>query len=563
MRQRRARATSVLALPTLLLGTGLLTGVAASTAGAQRVASVGEDAYVLPRGVLRVTVAPTFEAADQRFRSDGTRERLAASVGGMYDASRLGVLVPGEQALRSLTGSTTARLSFGTVRVVADQRAAILPVGVEFGLGARLQVGVLVPLVRTTANAVGFADGDTLATAGLNPAQLRNTSRDTNTTLVTQLLSAASARETAAGVPSNGCATSSAPACALVNETRGAATALATLYGTNTSSALGDLSGLTGSAAVPRRGTSEATAVDARIAQLRDALGGDASGITYARPAHADAPLTASDLATFIGDQQYGLGLDSFRPVQRTHIGDVEVAAKLKLIDGIGALGANPRAAFGLRAAVTGVYRAPTGQAEQPGNALDLGTGDGQADVEVRGALDVTMGRAFWISGAVRMVRQLEDEQFVRAPLSIEEGGLAPASATVRASRDLGDAIAFEVTPRWIANQYLAIAGIWQLRRKEADVYALAAGSTTGTDRDVALLGAGTKFTEQRAGFGVTWSTLNAARRGKRVLPLDVSLQRLQSVRATGGVVPLVSSTQLRLRLWWGASRDVRAQAPR
>jgi hypothetical protein len=556
MRQRRARATTALARPSRVLGTGLLALIALpSAARAQRAAGVGEDAFVLPRGAFRVTLAPTFETADERFLADGSRERFGAPVSGVYDATRLGVLAAGEQALRGLTNSTTARLSLGEVRVVAAQRATIVPLGIELGLGTRLQVGVLVPFVRTIADVTGFTDGDASSTAGFNPALVRQAALDSNTALVRQLLTAAAARETAAGLPAQGCAGSTEPACAAVNETRGAAAQLAALYGTDTDDGLGALSGLTGAGAVPRLGTAEATAVDARIAALRSALGTDGGGITYARPAHASAPLSATELASFVGDGPTGLGLDAFRPVERSHFGDIEGALKLSIVDGIGALGDDPRAPLGLRLAVAGVVRAPTGQGEQPGNALDLGTGDGQTDVEVRGIVDLTIGRAFWISGAARLVRQLEDDQFVRVPASLAEGLLAPASSLRRVQRDLGDAMQLEVTPRWMPNRYLAIAAMYQLRRKSEDEYASVGDDPLPGSPDVGLLGTGTEFTEHRAGIGVTWSTLGAVRSGRRALPLDVSFLRLQTLRATGGTVPALATTQLRLRVWFGATR--------
>lgn len=560
MRQRRARASTALARPSLVLGTGLLTLIAAPcSARAQRAAGVGEDAFVLPRGAVRVTLAPTFETADERFRADGSRAPLGDVAGGVWDAARLRGLAAGERALRDLTGDASARLSLGVIRVVAAQRATIVPLAIEMGLGSRLQVGVLLPFVRTIADVTGSTAGDPSSTAGLNPALVRETALDSNTTLVRQLLAAARTRESAAGLPSDGCAGSAASPCVVVNETRRAAAQLAALYGTSLDESLGALSGIAGAGAVPRLGTTEASAVDARVAALRAALGGDASGITNERPAHAAAPISATELATFVGDVRSGLGLDAFGPVQRTHFGDLDAQAKVSVIDGIGALGSDPRAPVGLRFAVAGVLRAPTGQGEQPGNAFDVGTGDGQTDVELRGVLDVTVGRAFWISAAARMIRQLEDDQFVRAPVSLAEGVFAPAAAIVRAHRDLGDALQLEVTPRWVPNQYFAVAAMYQVRRKEGDVYTLADGGTgggvPGTDPDVSLVGAGTEFTEHRAGVGVTWSTLGAARRGQRVVPLDVSFLRVQTLRATGGSTPAIATTQLRLRVWFGATR--------
>lgn len=568
MRQRRAGASTALTLPSLVLGTGLLLVVGAataSTAQAQRAAGIGEDAFVLPRWGLRVTVAPTFENIDERFLPGGTRAPFGAQLGGTYDATRLAILRPGESALQSLVG-TEARLSLGEVRVVADQRAVVLPLGLEMGLGARIQVGVLVPYVRTTTNIVPYpADVD--ATAGINPALASAEGRTRNTQLVGQILTAASQREASLGLGANGCAGSAVSGCEAVNQARTAATSLASLYGTGSDASLpASLAGRAGSAAVPIVGSAAAEAIDTRIASLKSALGPEGGVITIESPAHATGPIGAAGLATLLGDQQSGLGLDAFRVVERSHLGDVEGMVKVALIDRIGRLGDAPRSPLGLRLAVAGVVRAPTGQGESPGNALDLGTGDGQTDVELRGALDVTLGRAIWISAAARLVRQLEDDQFVAAPASLEEIPLVPVGAVLRARRDLGDAAAFEVTPRWMPNDYMTVSLTYQVRRKDEDSYEPAEFTTvldqqqeTSAARFVELLGRDTDFTEQRVGFGLTWSTLGAARRGKRVIPLDVSYVRLQTVGGSGGVVPIVGTDQLRLRLWFGRTgRDAR-----
>jgi hypothetical protein len=564
MRQRRPGASTALALSTLALGAGLLLVAGATPALAQRAAGIGEDAFVLPRGGFRLTLAPTFENVDQRLLPGGDRVPLGSLVSGTYDLARLPLLRPAQDALESIIGAG-GLLSLGQVRVVADQRAAILPLSLEYGLGARIQVGVTVPWVRTTTNVVAFANdtGTFTASAGLNPALASANDRTRNTSLVGQMLTAARNREAILGLPTDGCAGSSVEGCAAVNDARAAATALATLYGTGTDDALpAELSGLAGAAAVPVAGGALAEGVDARIDALRTALGAEGSVITIDSPSHATAPIGAAGLATLLGDEASGLGLDAFRAVQRSHLGDIEGMLKIALIDGIGRMGQAPARPVGVRLSVAGVFRAPTGQAESPGNALDLGTGDGQTDVEARGALDLTFGRAVWISAAARAVVQLEDRQYVAAPQSLAEIPLVPRRAVVLADRDLGDAVAFEVTPRWLASEYMTVSATYQVRRKDVDTYTLSdvGGGDPGLPdgRDVALLGQGTDFTEQRVGFGLTWSTLGAARRGKRTMPLDVSYVHLRTLVATGNAIPLTVTDQLRLRLWFGRTGPAR-----
>lgn len=537
MRQRRAASVAL----------SLLLPVVAGRAGAQVAAGVGEDAYVLPSRALRVSFAPSFEYADQRFRSDGTREPLGAGLSGAWDATRLGVLVPGEAALRSLSGLADATLSLGDVRVTADRRSTVIPLAIEYGLFGRVQLGVNVPFVRTIANVVADANDARSAGSGLNAALFGDDEAAVqNSQLVSQLITEAGRREEQAGLPAGGCATSALPACAVVNDARAAANDLEALY--------------LRSPVVPREGTAAAEAIDARIATLDAALG---DALTITSPAHAALPIGRTDLSTLYTDPVNGFGFDDFRVVERSHFGDIEGSIKVKLLDGIGPLGAAPARPVGIRVAVGALVRAPTGQGEQPGNPLDVGTGDGQTDVELRGAMDVTLGRHLWISGAVRAVTQLEDEQFVRAPYLVGEPLLAGASRLTRARRDLGDAVQVEATPRWMPNDYFTVSATWQLRRKDADSYSAVAGDAAYVEQVYERLGAGTELTEQRVGFGITWSTLSATRRGKRAIPLDVSYLHLQTVRATDGITPRLVTDQLRLRLWWGAARDARrARSP-
>lgn len=540
MRQRRA-ATAFVPLA-LALG-----GTLPARAHAQLAPGTGEDAYVLPSRVLRVTFAPAFEYADERFRRDGTREPYGAGVSGHWDGTRLLALYQGQQALRSLTGNASATLSFGDIRITADRRSTVLPLALDYGLFGRIQLGVMVPFVRTAANVVANANGARTAAAGLNPALYGGTNAPTalsrNTAIVTELLNAAQSREQA-----NGCTTrSTSQPCTLAAQARQAALAIATLYGTETTR---------GSAAVPLAGSADAAAIDARLQSLRASLGLTSTTL----PAHAALPIGRDDLTTFVTDAEAGLGLDDFGLVERSHFGDVEGSIKVLLLDGIGPLGDAPRRAVGVRLAVAGIVRAPTGQGEQPGNPLDVGTGDGQTDVELRGALDVTLGAHVWISAAARRVQQRADAQWVRIPGSASEEGLTPAAFTYKAQRDLGDATQFEVTPRWQPNRYLGFAATYQVRKKDADRYQvpLLDAADLLLPLQVSALGANTAFTEQRAGIGVTWSTLAAARRGQRVIPLDISLQHLETVRATGGIVPRLTTDVLSLRLWWGTTRGAR-----
>lgn len=525
----------------------LLLCAVSSGAEAQRATGAGEDAWVLPRGSVRLGLALDVSDWDERFSPSSRREALGARVSGELTAARLAPGSDFEARLRELTGRADARLSLGSVRVAASSRALSFPVSAEVGVTRWMSVGVTVPFVRTRTAIVANADSAALtANAGVNPALFDTDALTQNARLVEQLLAAARTRESDAGLPENGCASSGDAACVAVREARAVAAQLTDVYGTSAGGIpSGGRAGF--SPIVPLVESPEHALVVARIAGLREELGGDASGITESAPAAAVVPIGTDDLRTLVTDPAVGLSYDPFRFVERVHVGDVEIAARVRLLDGIGAPGdARPRSGLAMRGAITGLVRLPTGQAESDANLLDVGTGDGQLDLELRGALDVVLGRAFWITGVARATRQLADEQFVRAPLAAGDV-FVPRDNRQRARRDLGDILELEATPRWIATDYLSVSTQYRYRSKKADTYEATGDVAAG---DVSLLGFATAQYSHAVGVGVTYSTHAAARRGRRTLPMDITYQHLRIVRATGGYTPALASDQLRLRVF-------------
>lgn len=519
----------------------LLLCTVTTAAGAQRAAGAGEDAYVLPRWGTRWSLAADFASWRDLYTPTNDRLGVGDRLGGTLDATRLSSLAAAQSQLRTITGSATTTLSLGDVRVTADARRTTVPLQAELGVGMRLAIGVNVPFVRTRVDVVPNANGAyATATAGANPALTVTAARDTNATLVAQLRDAAIAYER-----TNGC--TGAPTsggCAVVAETRAVASAIEALYGGAVPPG-----GSSGAIAVPITGSAAQRAVAARINDLRVRLGESGAGITVAEPAAARTAIGLAGFQSVLTD----LGLDPVRDVERVHVGDVEVQAKLKLFDGIGHPGDQARGPLALRGAVTGLVRLPTGQADSPTNALDVGTGDGQLDLELRGALDLTLGRAFWVSGVARAVMQREDEQYVRVPSFAGEQPFVPAGAMRKVRRDLGDAMELEVTPRWMPSEYFSVAAQYHYLSKKEDVYAdLVTGDDPIGTSGTTLLGIGTAAYTHTVGAGFTYSTLGAARRGRHTLPLDVTFMHRQTVRSTGGWVPALTSDAVRVRVWPG-----------
>src|SRR6185503_11436827 len=129
-------------------------------------------------------------------------------------------------------------------------------------------------------------------------------------------------------------------------------------------------------------------------------------------------PIGAAGLDALLGDSAGALA----RPLgdyEHSHVGDIEVGAKFLLVDTFGPLAISPLPRAGsLRLAVAGIYRLGTGQLDLPGDFTDVGTGDRQADLELRGYGDLAVSRRFWISSVLRFGLQQPGKILRRIPAS-------------------------------------------------------------------------------------------------------------------------------------------------
>src|SRR5688500_7387303 len=144
----------------------LFTVALAFTAGfalpapAQRVLGIGDDALVLPRGVLRLRVLGQWAVFNERYglntpgRENGSLEPLgidfALDTVGIREFPNLAGLQAG---LRSLTGNPNFGLSLGSTRVDLRAHITAMPFVVEAGLSPHFAVGVQIPYVHKIGRA--------------------------------------------------------------------------------------------------------------------------------------------------------------------------------------------------------------------------------------------------------------------------------------------------------------------------------------------------------------------------------------------------------------------------
>jgi len=536
--------------------------------GAQRVLGIGDDAFVVPRGVVRIGVSGSWTSFDEVYvsRPAGETSGDAAPFGARLSLDTLGAaqipaLVPVERGLRALTGDPALTLSIGQTRVSADATTITTPFAAEFGLAGRLSVGVMVPYVVTRTSVVldANAGGGQSANVGFNPALGSEEAQAANAALAAQLddastrlrgaLASCDAHPVAAGC--DALIARRDEALALIEGTGQFAAGVARIYGTGAGSSPSPL--------VPLASAPAQRAVEERVAAFRAAYASFNLGdvIIASGPVGAPVALGAVGVQSVLAEPLFGVRADSLRSVERAHVGDIELAAKLKLLD---SFGSDPAArlspgGFNYRAAVTGVVRLGTGQPNLPDDLTDVGRGDGQNDLEVRSAVDLLFGRRFWASVIGRYVYQLADEEVVRIT-DRPDVAIVPYFRRQLVERKLGDYYELEANPRVVFNDYLSVGAHYLYRRKAEDEYRgrfAIDSATTGfgaIDLDASVLNAGTEQTEHRVGGGVAFSTVAAHNRGRARVPLELTYLHYTTARGIGGNLPKRSFDQIQLRVY-------------
>ena len=547
-----------------------LPAVGPSLASAQSIPGILDDVSVLRRGTVRIEAAFLTARADERYgfgtpgRRNGSLEPLAAD----FDIADLGVAqLPGltgaEQGIREASGLANFVLSLGRPAIASSVSSTTLPLSIDVGVTSRLMLGLVLPYVRTRNHVrPGFNPLGSEGNAGINPALAAGVARTRNTQFRNEVTSAAAALRAAL----DACAANPAPpecanleanraqAEALIVESRAFRDGVESIYGSDTATRP--------SLFVPRAGSEAQGAIEQRASTMnalyRSLLGlaAGAPDPIASRPFAAQTPIAPGQASALFADpdQRLGLALAGPRAVERSHIGDIEVGAKMLLLDTFGAAADR---GFPMRAAVGASLRLPTGREDDPDDLFDVPTGDGQADVELRGVMDVGLPARMNASIRGRYTLQLPDRTIAR--ITEDPSDVFPAAyRRQEVERDLGDIIEIDVIPRYSLGNYFSIVGQYLFRRKAEDTYAgrfTIPDEITGigvVELDAATLARETGATEHRAGLGFTFSLDPAVTAGRVRRPIAVSYLHSRTVRGAGGNQPKWTLDALQVRVTTG-----------
>lgn len=555
----------------LACAVALLLASGSTAASAQAVLGLGDDALVLPRGVMRVRLVNQWTRFSERYgeNTPGRMKGALEPLGVDLTLDTIGLvqfpsLTSVQAGLRSLSGVNEFNLSLGRTIVNSSVKVTATPIVLEAGISNRFSVGVSVPII-TTRNNIGF-DANPAGregNVGFNPALGSAQAVAVNAAFKNQFDLAASALQ----ANLDQCATppaSASPQCmglnarrttalSLISNSRAFAGGLAQLYGT----AAGQ-----GSPFVPIAGTDVQLAIEARTAGFRNAFsaflgaGNPIAAITTG-PVASQARVTVADAQNILTNPAFGIEAAPLQTFEQRKLGDIDLGVKYLLID---PSTGDPDARFDykgfkFRSAVGGGLRLGSGTADNPDNFGDVATGTGANALSLRSFNDFIFGKHLWAYVGARYTWQLSDDQFVRIT-DEPERALANLYRRRKVGRNLGDFLEIEASPRVVLNDYFAVGGQYYYRVKSADSYSgtFAVDAATTRFADITLnantLSKETRQTEHRMGGSVAFSTVQAFNRGKFKLPLEVTYTHFQTTKANGGNVPKQFSDQVQLRLY-------------
>jgi hypothetical protein len=531
-----------------LLSAALSALLLASVAGAQGNPWFGEDALVLSRGMVRLGIAPTWTRFDQRYRPDGESEPLATDLSTeSLDPTRLSILGPVRERLEALGPTPDIAVTLGRLRVDHDASIFSVPMSAEIGIGARLSLGITVPIVRTLS-AVLLSPNPSVneGNVGINPALTSADARAQNAALLAQFASAVDALEALIdacadpGNPDPRCPEARTPEA---QELAANASAFA--------GGLDDLYSETGAVFVPVSNSPFDLTIRNRIGSFAESFAGfDINDIASSGPAAATI-VGAGDMVRILTDSAFGVRA-RLGTRTTTSIGDIEVGAMLQLLNTV-SRDSLQRYGSGVRAAVGATLRLGTGRADDPDDFADVPSGDGQHDVELRTQWDLVLGSHVELGLGGRYVLQLADRETVR--ITEPHQPFAAYWRRQDVGRDLGDVVDVQVTPRIAVGSFFSLMAQYRARRKAEDRHT---GRFETTDDfgepvtlDAAILDAETEQREDRVSIGLSYSTLTSVARKRARIPLEIFLQYGESIRGSGGKTPKVSVGVMQVRVYF------------
>ncbi|NIR42602.1 MAG: hypothetical protein GWN99_01815 [Gemmatimonadetes bacterium] len=230
--------------------------------------------------------------------------------------------------------------------------------------------------------------------------------------------------------------------------------------------------------------------------------------------------------------------------------GDIEVGLSLQPLNTFTATPENPRPTVPVRLKLDALYRFASGSPPAANFMFDPGTGQGQPDLELHGALDVGFGRRFWLStfASYNLQFSADVERLVTSPESpIQQGAF---TSTVR--WDPGDILTLVAAPRFNLSRAITFAGLIRYQRHGKDQYTALDPIEPAAPFVPADLERNTRWWTTSFGFAVRYSGTDWSGDSRRsTIPLEIELRYLKVTSGGDGFAPARNVWEVGTRFYW------------
>lgn len=228
--------------------------------------------------------------------------------------------------------------------------------------------------------------------------------------------------------------------------------------------------------------------------------------------------------------------------------GDIEVGLSFQPFNSFRQRPGRPRPTVPIRAKLDALYRLATGSPPKAYRLFDIGTGDGQPDVEVRGTLDMGFGRRFWVSlfAGYNIQLEAEIERLITSRLSPIQLG----AYTTTVLWNPGDVLTLMAAPRINLTRVITFSGLFMLTHHGRDQVQPAGPVNSGAPFVPSDLEEGTEWNARSLGFSARYSTTNWSGDRRSGIPVEVELTYLNTASGRDGIVPKRNIWQVGLRYY-------------
>lgn len=494
-----------------------------------------------PKGTLRFDLGGLFQSADRTFLDGRTQDYLADFGGSAFGANRLPFLAPTDSVLRQVLGQSGYRLHLGRQRSHGQLTIGSGIIGGALGLTSKLTLFARVPLVTTRVQA-RLALDSTGADGGLNPAHpaLGNSLDQGRATTFFTTFDAALAD---LGARISGGSYAGNPSLdSLARDIQARAAVLRDQLATITTDPL------SASYFLPSTTSPTGLALTSLIRGLSDTLVTTLGvGTALADPVLANNRLTDAEFGGFLTDLAGPIAAFPLAESKIQRAGDMDVGAVYTLIDRWDRRGARPG---GLRLAVTGTLRLPTGQRDNPAVLTDVGTGNGRYEAGITGTADVGRGRwgARFTGGYTVRFASLRVK---RVALPSQPYALAGRLANI--TYNAGDVLSVGAQPFFRLAPLFALSGSVDYWRSGADAASYYRAKDAIPGVSAGDLAADSRRSALALGIGVSYvgrAAHECEPRRPCGLPIDATWRYTSVYAATGGRVETFRTTRLEIR-WY------------